>query len=166
MSHAQLIFRTVINYIRAFFGPWEPYRSRSPPCWKTLIFSSKTSTASHGPHLYGVFSSTASRLLDTARLNCMKRADMVSFCAYLLWDYRPRQNLDFFTQIHTGFSKRLQRKGQTPSKICECVGKLSHPANMRYWTNSGLLLVHRLRRWANINSTLIPCLVFAGHVNV
>ena len=37
-----------------------------------------------------------------------------------------------------------------------------HPANTRRWTNVGLMLAHRLRRWANIKPTLIQRLVFAG----
>ena len=33
--------------------------------------------------------------------------------------------------------------------------------NTRHPTNAGLMLVHRLRRWPNINPTLVGCLVFA-----
>ena len=36
------------------------------------------------------------------------------------------------------------------------------PANTRRWTNVGLMLGQRRRRWANINTTLVQCLVFAG----
>ena len=32
------------------------------------------------------------------------------------------------------------------------------PANTRHWANVGLLLSHRLRRWANINPALTQCL--------
>ena len=35
-------------------------------------------------------------------------------------------------------------------------------ANTRRWTNAGLMLGHRLRRWPNINTTLVRRLVFAG----
>ena len=38
----------------------------------------------------------------------------------------------------------------------------SIPANTRHWTNVGLMLARRLRRRANINPTLVQCLVFAG----
>ena len=41
--------------------------------------------------------------------------------------------------------------------LWECV-----PANTRRWTNAGLLLGQRLRRWPNINPTLVQRLVFAG----
>ena len=36
-----------------------------------------------------------------------------------------------------------------------------NPANTRHWTNVVLMLSHRLRRWPNINPTLVQCLVFA-----
>ena len=36
------------------------------------------------------------------------------------------------------------------------------PMNTRHPPNVGLILAHRLRRWANINPTLGGCLVFAG----
>ena len=32
------------------------------------------------------------------------------------------------------------------------------PSNIRSWTNAGLMLVHRLRRWSNINPALRHCL--------
>ena len=38
-----------------------------------------------------------------------------------------------------------------------------YPANTRRWPNAGLMLSHRLRRWANIRSALGQCLVFAGY---
>ena len=38
----------------------------------------------------------------------------------------------------------------------------SYPANTRHWTNAVLMLSHRLRRWANIKTALVQCLVFAG----
>ena len=34
------------------------------------------------------------------------------------------------------------------------------PANRRRWHNVGIMLTHRLRRWANINPALNQCLVF------
>ena len=37
-----------------------------------------------------------------------------------------------------------------------------YPANMRFWLNVGLLLVHRLRRWPNSKPTLGQRLIFAG----
>ena len=37
-----------------------------------------------------------------------------------------------------------------------------YPANTRRWTNVGLMLGQRRRRWANINPTLVQRLVFAG----
>ena len=37
-----------------------------------------------------------------------------------------------------------------------------NPANTRRWTNAELMLSHRLRRWANINSALVQRLVLAG----
>ena len=36
------------------------------------------------------------------------------------------------------------------------------PANTTRWPNAGLMLAHRLRRWASINPALGQCLVFAG----
>ena len=38
----------------------------------------------------------------------------------------------------------------------------SHSANTKWPPSVGLMLAHRLRRWANINPTLGGCLVFAG----
>ena len=39
------------------------------------------------------------------------------------------------------------------------------PANTRHWTNAGLMLAQRLRRWSNIKTALVQwCLVFAGIV--
>ena len=35
------------------------------------------------------------------------------------------------------------------------------PANTRRWPNAGLMLAHRLRRWANISPVLSDCVVFA-----
>ena len=35
-------------------------------------------------------------------------------------------------------------------------------SNTRRWTNAGLKLAHRLRRWPNINPALVQRLVFAG----
>ena len=46
-SHAQLICRSVIKKLRAFFGPRGQDRSQSPPGWTTLIFPGKTNTAIH-----------------------------------------------------------------------------------------------------------------------
>ena len=39
-------------------------------------------------------------------------------------------------------------------------------SNMRCWTNVGLLLAHRLRRWANINPVLGYCVVLDATLNV
>ena len=39
-----------------------------------------------------------------------------------------------------------------------------HPANTRHWAIVGSMLVHRLRRWPNIEPTMAKCLVFAGQV--
>ena len=36
------------------------------------------------------------------------------------------------------------------------------PENTRYRTNAEPMLVHRLRRWPNIRTTMSRCLVFAG----
>ena len=36
------------------------------------------------------------------------------------------------------------------------------PANTRRWTNDGLRLAHRLRRWANLKPSLFKRVVFAG----
>ena len=36
------------------------------------------------------------------------------------------------------------------------------PANTRRLTNVGLMLAHRLRRWATIKPTIVKGLVFAG----
>ena len=38
----------------------------------------------------------------------------------------------------------------------------SEPANTRRWTNVGLMLGQRRRRWANIKPTLVQRLVLAG----
>ena len=38
-----------------------------------------------------------------------------------------------------------------------------YPASIRHCTNADLMLGHRLRRWPNIKSALVQCLVFAGH---
>ena len=35
------------------------------------------------------------------------------------------------------------------------------PVMTRHWTNAGLMLAHRLQRWANINPTLVQSL-FTG----
>ena len=40
----------------------------------------------------------------------------------------------------------------------------SHASNTSHWTNVDLTLAHRLRLWANIESTLAQCLMFAGMV--
>ena len=48
LRHAQLIFRTVIKKLWAFFRPWGRDRSQSLQCWKTLIFSGESNTAIHG----------------------------------------------------------------------------------------------------------------------
>ena len=39
------------------------------------------------------------------------------------------------------------------------------PANTRHWTNAGLMLAQRRRRWDNISPALVQCLVFAGMFN-
>ena len=36
------------------------------------------------------------------------------------------------------------------------------PASTRHWTNAGLMLGQRHRRWANSSPALVQCLVFAG----
>ena len=36
------------------------------------------------------------------------------------------------------------------------------PANRRHWTIVGSMLVHRLRRWPNIDRAMVQCLLFAG----
>ena len=41
-------------------------------------------------------------------------------------------------------------------------GISSGPAHKRRWTNVGLMLSHRIRRWANNKTTLVQRLVFAG----
>ena len=44
------------------------------------------------------------------------------------------------------------------------VGECSEfPANTRRWSNAGLMLAHRLRRWANISPALGQRLVFTGN---
>ena len=58
-SHVQLICRNVIKKLWTFYGRCRGDRSQSPPCWKRLIIPGKTNAAIHGPHLYGVGSSTA-----------------------------------------------------------------------------------------------------------
>ena len=37
--------------------------------------------------------------------------------------------------------------------------------NTARWTNAGLKLVHRLRRWTNIKPALVQRIVFAGIVS-
>ena len=39
---------------------------------------------------------------------------------------------------------------------------LAVPADTTRWPNAGLMLAHRLRRWANINPALGQRVVFAG----
>ena len=42
--------------------------------------------------------------------------------------------------------------------------QLTSPANTRCWTNVDLMLAQSRRRWANIKSTLVQGLVFAGSI--
>ena len=41
--------------------------------------------------------------------------------------------------------------------------KSHYPANTRHWTIVVSMLVHRLRRWPNIDTTVVQCLVLAGY---
>ena len=46
--------------------------------------------------------------------------------------------------------------------VAHCWTKVgTFQANTRQWTNVGSMLAHRLRRWANIDPTLVEYLVFA-----
>ena len=47
----------------------------------------------------------------------------------------------------------------------QAVVKQTFLANTRRWTNGDLMLAQSRRRWANIKSTLVQCLVFARNVN-
>ena len=42
--------------------------------------------------------------------------------------------------------------------------EITYPANTRRWTNAGLMLAHRLRRWPNISPALIQSFVSTGTV--
>ena len=41
--------------------------------------------------------------------------------------------------------------------------RIQTPASRRHWTNAGLMLVHRLRRWTNIKPALSQCLLFCSY---
>ena len=44
----------------------------------------------------------------------------------------------------------------------KCKVTIGYPENTRHWSNAGLMLGRRRRRWANMNPTLVQCLAFAG----
>ena len=46
---------------------------------------------------------------------------------------------------------------QCHQKVTVCV-----PANTKRWTNADLMLGQRRRRWTNIKSALVRCILFAG----
>ena len=47
-------------------------------------------------------------------------------------------------------------------KVFCSLHRKGNPANTKRWINVDLLSAHRLRRWTNIKSTLVPSIVFAG----
>ena len=76
---------------------------------------------------------------------------------------RPRSLTTIFI-IYEWVGKKhfvsLKLEGQSGVRTHDL--RISNPVNTRHWSNVGLILDHRLRRWPNINPILLQCLVFTG----
>ena len=65
-----------------------------------------------------------------------------------------------YVVLMLGRRRKWWPKLKTPYGPCETHTGIT--ANMRRWTNTGLMLAQRRRRWASINPELVQRLVFGG----
>ena len=69
--------------------------------------------------------------------------------------YRAQSVTEAFCFSHVGAIYKCPDLIKYPSIT------LNNPANTRCWTDAGLMLAHRLRRWTNIKPAMVKRLVYA-----
>ena len=74
-------------------------------------------------------------------------------------DYTSAQGRDC---LLWGTGSSQDRRGCHPSAVYESHNNM--PVNKRRWSNVALMLARRRRRWANIKTTLVQSLSFAGYI--
>ena len=88
-------------------------------------------------------------------------------CALVLFNFGEpnRGSFSCLPSVHRGGDMLLYLC--PPSAVCECQRFLwCRRSNMRCWRNAGLILAHRLRRWATISRVLGYRVVFGATLNV
>ena len=70
-----------------------------------------------------------------------------------VWRSSGQEKIDWRT---SGFTKTWDVESTARSiRQCSVIGSTDNPENTRHWTNDGLMLSHRLRRWPKIKTSLV-----------